>query len=173
MDDEPSADRKGLRNSLHNDSRKDLRPRREKSLLARALGYLARREHSRLELARKLAPYAERAEDVEALLDDLQAKKLLSEARFVEVLTRSRGERFGAARVQQELKAHGIADELQRPALNDLRATEFARARALWLRRFGAPATDAAGRAKQMRFLAGRGFSGDVIRKVVGGDTED
>ena len=173
LDDDPSAHRKGLRNPPRNDPRRDLRPRRQKSLLARALGYLARREHSRVELARKLSAYAERAEDVDSLLDELQAKKLLSEARFVEVLTRSRGERFGAARVRQELKAHGIADELQRPALKDLHATEFTRARALWLRRFGAPATDAAGRAKQMRFLAGRGFSSEVIRKVVGGDTED
>ena len=154
-------------------NRKDLRPRREKSLLARALGLLARREHSRVELGRKLLPYAPDAGEVDRLLDELQAKKLLSEARFVDVLARSRGERFGAARVRQELRAHGIADELQRPVLNDLRATEFARARALWLRRFGAPAGDAAGRAKQMRFLAGRGFSSEVIRKVVGGDEAD
>lgn len=154
-------------------NRKDLRPRREKSLLARALGLLARREHSRVELGRKLLPYAPDAGEVDRLLNELQAKKLLSEARFVDVLARSRGERFGAARVRQELRAHGIADELQRPVLNDLRATEFARARALWLRRFGAPAGDAAGRAKQMRFLAGRGFSSEVIRKVVGGDEAD
>ena len=164
LDDKPTA------------YRKDPRPRREKSLLARALGYLARREHSRVELARKLAPYAEGAEGADrlsALLDELEARKLLSEARFVEVLARSRGERFGTARVRQEMKAHGIADDLQRGALESLRATEFARARALWLRRFGEPAPDRAGRAKQMRFLAGRGFSTEVIRKVVGGETDD
>jgi regulatory protein len=159
--DAPSADRK------------ELRPRREKSLLSRALGYLARREHSRVELARKLAPYAQSAAEVEALLDALQDKKLLSEARFVEVLARSRGERFGAARVRQELKAHGISDELQRPALNDLRVSELARARALWQRRFGEPATEPSARARQMRFLAGRGFSSEVIRKVVGGHSDD
>ncbi len=153
--------------------RKDQRPRREKSLLARALAYLARREHSRAELARKLAPHAESAEQLDRLLDDLESRKLLSDARFVEVLSRSRGERFGTARVRQELKAHGVKDDLLRGAVDGLKQTELARARAVWARRFGQPATDAAGRAKQMRFLAGRGFAADVIRKVVGGGEDD
>lgn len=149
------------------------RPRREKSLLARALGYLAWREHSRAELARKLAPHAESAEQLDALLADLEAKKLLSEARFVEVLARSRGERFGAARIRQELKAHRINDEVVRATVDDLRRSEFERARALWQRRFGVAAASAADRARQMRFLAGRGFSGEVIRKVVGGADDE
>jgi len=149
------------------------RPRREKSLLARALGYLARREHSRAELARKLSPHAASAEQLDALLNDLEAKKLLSESRFVEVLARSRSERFGAARVRQELKSHRVNDELVRATVDDLRKSEFARARAIWQRRFGVPAVERAQRAKQMRFLAGRGFSAEVIRKVVGGEDED
>jgi regulatory protein len=149
------------------------RPRRGKSLLARALGFLARREHSRAELARKLAPHAESPEQLEALLSELEVKKLLSEARFVEVLARSRGERFGAARIRQELKAHRIGDEVVRAAVDDLRKSELERARAVWQRRFGGVASDAAGRARQMRFLAGRGFSGEVIRKLVGGADDD
>lgn len=151
----------------------DRRPRREKSLLARALGYLARREHSRAELARKLAPHAESAEQLTSLLASLEAKNLLSEARFVEVLARSRGARFGAARIRQELRAHQIADDLAKPAVDQLRQSEFDRARALWERKFGTPAADAAARARQMRFLAGRGFSADVIRKVVQGIDPD
>ncbi len=143
------------------------RPRPEKSLLARAHAYLARREHSRAQLRRKLGPYADSAEQLDALLDDLQARKLLSDERFVEVLKRSRGARFGAARIQQELKAHEIDAPLLRAAVDELRQTELARARALWLRRFGVPAADAAERARQMRFLAQRGFSTDVIRNVV------
>lgn len=154
-------------------NRKDQRPRREKSLLARALGYLARREHSRLELSRKLAPHAASADELERLLDDLEANKLLSEVRFVDVLTRSRGARFGVARVRQELKSHGVDDDLLRGAVDQLKQTELARARALWQRRFGQPAADAAGRAKQMRFLAGRGFSSEVIRRVVAGADDD
>jgi regulatory protein len=152
------------------DSRQtDRRPRREKSLLARALGYLARREYSRAELARKLAPHAESPEQLVTLLTALEAKNLLSEARFVEVLARSRGARFGAARIRQELRAHQVHDDVAGPAIDALRQSEFERARALWDRKFGTAAADAVTRVRQMRFLAGRGFSTEVIRKVVKG----
>ena len=107
------------------------RPRKEKSLLARALGYLARREHSRAELARKLAPHADSTDQLQRLLGELEAKKLLSDRRFTEVLARSRGERFGAARVRQELRAHGISDSLVRDAVGELARTELQRARSL------------------------------------------
>jgi regulatory protein len=149
------------------------RPRREKSLLARALGYLARREHSRAELARKLAAHAESADEIDRLLDDLESRKLLSDRRFTEVLARSRGERFGAARVKQELRSHGIDAPLVREAVDGLARTELLRARAVWQRRFGSPPADAAERAKQMRFLAQRGFAAEVIRRVVGGRDDD
>lgn len=149
------------------------RPRKEKSLLARALGYLARREHSRAELRRKLAPHAESSDRLERLLDDLEAKKLLSDRRFTEVMARSRAERFGAARVRQELKAHGISDPLVREAVGDLARTELQRAREVWRKKFDAPPADAAERARQMRFLAQRGFNAEVIRRVVGGREED
>jgi len=145
------------------------RPPRTRSLRARALAYLARREHSRSELARKLAPHAADADELNRLLDSLEADQLLSDARFVEVIARSRGERFGAARVRQELRAHHVDEELLRSTVGELQSTEFARARAVWQRRFGTPAADAAERAKQMRFLAGRGFSESVVRRVVRG----
>jgi regulatory protein len=139
------------------------------SLLQRALRLLARREHSRAELRRKLAPHSADADDLERLLDELESGKLLSEARFVEVLKRSRGERFGTARIRQELKAHQVSEPLLRAAVDELRQTETTRAQAVWQRRFGAPATDLAERLRQMRFLAQRGFSAEVIRKVVPG----
>jgi len=149
------------------------RPRKEKSLLARALGYLARREHSRSQLSRKLSPFAETVEQLQRLLDELESKKLLSDRRFTDVLARSRGERFGAARIRQELRAHGIDDSLVREAVGDLARTELQRARAVWRRKFGTPPADAAERARQMRFLAQRGFSGEVIRHIVGGRDQD
>jgi regulatory protein len=107
------------------------------------------------------------------LLGELEAKKLLSDRRFTEVLARSRGERFGTARVRQELRAHGISDPLVRDAVGELATTELQRARAVWRRKFGAPPADAAEKARQMRFLDQRGFSSDVIRRVVGGRDED
>ena len=137
------------------------------------MSYLARREHSRTELRRKLAPHAESAEQLDPLLNELETKKLLSDERFVEVLKRSRGERFGAARIKQELKAHQLGDALVRSAVDELRQTELARAQAVWRRRFGTPATNAAERARQMRFLAQRGFSTEAIYKVVRGADED
>ena len=149
------------------------RPRKERSLLARALGSLARREHSRVELARKLAVHAGSDAELQRLLDDLETKQLLSDRRFTEVLARSRGERFGAARVALELKQHGIDGELQRAAVARLKQTELARARELWRRKFGARATDGAERARQMRFLLQRGFSGATVRLVVGGADDD
>lgn len=148
------------------------RPRRPRSLLARALALLARREHSRAELARKLGPHAATADELSVLLDDLQARRLLSDERFVEVLARSRSQRFGAARIRQELRARGVSNELTRAAVADLRGSELQRARDLWLRRYGHPAALPAERARQMRFLAARGFSSDVIRKVVGGEAD-
>ncbi len=149
------------------------RPRREKSLLARALGHLARREHSRAELRRKLGPHAESAGVLDRLLDDLEAKKLLSDRRFTEVMARSRGERFGAARVKQELRARGVADPLVREAVGELSRTELQRARAVWSRKFDAPPADTAERARQVRFLAQRGFDAEVIRRVVSGRDDD
>jgi regulatory protein len=155
-------------------SKVSLRPRREKSLLARALAHLARREHGRAELARKLAPHAESAEQLDRLLDELEARKLLSEARFVDVLARSRGERFGAARIRQELRAHQVRDDLVRATVDDLRRSDFERAQRLFRRKFGEPAADSAGRLRQMRFLAGRGFSAEVIRRLIRGvDADD
>jgi regulatory protein len=139
-----------------------------------AVAQLARREHSRAELRNKLrrrlkeeTEPAEAAAQIEMILDDLQEKGLLSDARFAAVLTRSRAQRFGAARIRYEMREHDLPDEVVRPAMEQLKATEEARARDLWKRRFGHPPADATERARQMRFLAQRGFSTAVVLRVV------
>lgn len=144
------------------------------SLRERALRLLARREHSRAELGRKLAGHAESAEALDAVLDDLVARRLLSDARYVEARLNVRAARFGNARLAQELRTQGVDDELVRSALADCEE-EWVRARQVWRRRFGdRPASeDAAGRAKEMRFLMSRGFSGETIRRVLRGDLSD
>ncbi len=142
------------------------------SLKGRALAALARREYSRLELARKLRPHAESVEQLDAVLDALAADRLLSNERFAESLARRRGERFGVARVKQELKSHQLAPELIAAQVDALRESEYARARQVWEKRFGAPPAEPAARLRQMRFLAARGFSSDVIRRVVGGEDD-
>ncbi len=77
--------------------------------------------------------------------------------------------RLGTARIRQELQGKGLDPELVDQAVAGLRSTELERARDIWRRKFGAPPADAAERGKQTRFLAARGFGGDVIRRVLAG----
>lgn len=140
------------------------------SLKGRALKYLAAREHSRLELTRKLAPHAESADEVQRVLDELEQRGFLSAERFAESVVHRKAARYGVARVKAELSQHRLPDELTRSVTEQLKATEFDRAHTLWARRFGEPPTTPEDRARQTRFLAGRGFSGDVIRRVLRGD---
>lgn len=143
------------------------------SLTGRALRLLSQREHSRVELERKLARYEETPGSLAPVLDSLQAKGFINEDRVAESLIHRRGERLGASRIRQELQSKGLEPEVISLAMQQLCATELERAREVWRKKFGGPAEDAAGRAKQMRFLAGRGFGGDVIRRVVAGAGED
>lgn len=143
------------------------------SLKGRALRYLAAREHSRAELARKLAPHEETPGQLALVLDDLEAKDFISEARVAESVVNRRGAKFGSARVKHELLNKGLGAEVVASAVNALKATEVERARDIWQRKFGEPAADAAGRAKQMRFLAARGFSGDAIRRALSPGDDD
>lgn len=137
------------------------------SLKGRALRLLSGREHSRTELERKLKAHEETPGQLAQVLDDLQAKDFISEARVVESVINRRAARFGASRIKYELLNKGLGAEAVAEAVNSLKASELDRAREIWRKKFGGPAPDAAGRAKQMRFLATRGFGGDVIRRVV------
>jgi regulatory protein len=108
---------------------------------------------------------------VDQLLDWLEAHGYLSDARFVESRVHARAARQGTTRIRHELARHGVSLEPEQVA--QLRATEFARAQAIWQRKFGAVAADARERARQARFLAARGFAADVVRRIVGGEDED
>lgn len=166
-----------------------------RSLTARALRWLAQREYSRSELRRKLLAAArrdaesKRQEDpatapavvesaapgvleceIDELLDWLAARNYLSEPRFVASRIRAREQRFGNVRIRRELADHGVT--LDAADAEHLRDTELQRARAVWARRFGESACDAAGRARQARFLAGRGFSVEVIARLLGGPVD-
>lgn len=171
------------------------------SIKARALRYLAMREHSRAELARKLArppqgrqgatrtgrddgvasdahpaqpddPAASRAA-IARVLDELASRGLLDEQRAADAVVAAQSRRFGQRRLQQSLRQRGLGADEAAAALARIEGSEFERAHAIWQRRFGSPAADAAERARQARFLAGRGFAGDVIRRVVQGLGDD
>jgi regulatory protein len=140
------------------------------SLKGRALKYLAAREHSRSELMRKLAPHAEDSAEIEHVLDDLQRCGFLSEERFVASVVHRRAAGHGTARIRQELSLKGITADQMRAPLEQLQSSELARAHAVWARRFGSLATEPREQARQMRFLMARGFSGDVVRRVLKGE---
>ena len=139
------------------------------SLKARALRLLAQREHSRNELQAKLARHVQEGDDVPALLDALEAEGFINAERVAQSVVHQRAARFGAQRVAQELRRKGLNEELVRATAAQLAGTEFERAQAVWRQRFGraAPPQTPQERARQMRFLASRGFGTEVVRRVV------
>ena len=143
-------------------------------LRTRALQLLARREHARAELARKLAPHAASEDELNHLLDALQRERLLSDARYAEARIHTRGNRFGNARLMQELRTQGVAEADVAAAMDGL-DDELTRARQVWERKFGHAGlpTEPSERARQTRFLLSRGFSGNTIRRILRGNFED
>ncbi len=157
---------------MEQQSQKKKRP--ETSLRARALRFLARREHSRLELQRKLGPHAENPDEVADLIEDLVRRGWLSEERVVEQIIHARRDKLGSQRIRRELLEKGVDEELVSRALPQLRDGDMAAARALWQRKFGKIPADAAARAKQVRFMQSRGFALETVLRVIrqGGDDE-
>lgn len=137
------------------------------SLKARALRYLSAREHSRLELGRKLARYAQEGDDLDQLLDWLIAQKFLSDDRFAESLVNRRASRFGSSRILSELQSHGLKDSTVSTLRISLLEGENERALEVWQKKFGTKPLTLEERAKHMRFLQQRGFSHSAIQFVV------
>jgi regulatory protein len=166
------------------------------SLKARALRLLSQREHSRLELAKKLSAYlslqakAERAGNAQdhdqensqadtpaisheiqitAVLDDFEKRGWLSDARYAEALVRRRSERYGVRKIKDELQRAGVSSDASATLLDGLKNTEFERAKELFDRKFGGIAEDQKMRARQYRFLVSKGFNPEIVAKVIGG----
>jgi regulatory protein len=136
-------------------------------LKARALRHLARREHSRAELARKLGPHAESREALEQLLDALAARKQLSDERYAEARAHQLARKYGAARIRADLKAKGIAPEVAARVSGE---GELERARAILARKYRDGAATREEIARRTRFLQSRGFSHDTIRELLSTD---
>src|SRR5204863_1118537 len=133
-------------------------------LKVRALRFLMRREHSRAELTRKLAPHAESSASLELLLNELEARKQLSDERYAETRTHRLSRKYGAAKIRQDLKAHGIADSVIDRVSSD---GDLDRAKAILSRKYKAAASTREEKARRARFLQSRGFSYDVIRRLI------
>lgn len=137
------------------------------SLKTRALGYLARREHSRLELEKKLEPHAKNSEELSSMLDTLEQRGFLSAERMLEQVIHMRKSKFGSQRIVHELREKGIAENLIAAALPNIRENEQESAREVWRKKFGTMPADAKELGRQMRFLMGRGFTAEVIHQVL------
>jgi len=146
------------------------------SLKGRALRLLSGREQSRTELERKLAPYEDVPGQLAAVLDEMEAKDFISPARVIESVINRRQDKMGASRIKRELQGKGLDADTVAEAMKGLKATELERAREVWRKKFDSK-TDAgsspADKAKQMRFLAARGFGADAIRRAVSRTDED
>ncbi len=143
------------------------------SLKGRALRLLGAREHSRVELERKLASHEQEPGQLRRILDELQAKGFINEQRVVESVIHQRAAKVGVARIRHELQGKGLAPEMVLDAVEQLQSTEVERAREVWSRKFGELPADAAARGKQMRFLASRGFGAEAIHKVLSRSRDD
>ena len=142
-------------------------------LRERALRLLARREHSRFELARKLGQAGFAAADIAPLLDEFEQKNWLSDRRFAESYVADHRARSGAVKLAYELKQRGIADAVIEKVVQDNRDSELERAHEIRRKKFGTPPANAQERVTQMRFLRGRGFSSDVINRVTSSKETD
>lgn len=141
------------------------------SLKARAVGLLSRREHSRVELERKLAPFADSQDELARVLDELSKTGWQSDERYTQGWVHRKAGLHGAARIAQDLRQNGIAAQQIAEAQEELKLTELPRAKAVWQKKFTqAPQPgNNAEYARQGRFLLSRGFSSDIVRKVLGG----
>ncbi len=161
------------------------------SLKARALRLLSLREYSRKGLASKLEESEARrlqraslnnkepevsgkpiALQIQEVLDDFEARGWLSDERFAESLARRRSERYGTRKIQEELQRAGVDSNKTLDLLQNLRDSEFERAKELWLRKFGSMAQEPKERARQYRFLASKGFSSAIVAKIIGGRSD-
>ena len=165
------------------------KPKQSPSLKARALRLLSLREYSRKTLAAKLRESEvrwakldvdqlnqnpqETILSIEAVLDDFEARGWLSDERFAEALVRRRSERYGTRKIQDELERAGVDSSKSAQLLKTLKETEYQRAYELWSRKFGSLAQEQKERARQYRFLASKGFSSDVVSRVIGGQGQD
>ena len=137
-----------------------------KSLKARALDLLARREYSRLELKRRLAPHAESEDEIDSLLAELSERQWQSDERYAEAFIHSKSRSRGRLRLQQELAAKGVDESLVRANLPD-RDTELANALAVLHKKFAAPPQDFQEKQKQIRFMLYRGLEMDIVQAAL------
>ncbi len=136
-------------------------------LRERALRLLARREHSRAELARKLGQAGFAQHDIGPLLDEFEEKDWLSDRRFAESYVADHRARAGSIKLAYDLRQRGVNDTTIEDVLSKNRDSEPERAREVWRKKFGIQPTDATEKTRQVRFMQSRGFTTEAIRKTL------
>ena len=149
------------------------KPRQPRSLTARAIGYVARREYARAELRDKLLATGAARDAVDAALDELAALGYLSDARYADAVVRQKSAGYSKRSIAQALKAKGVPGEVVTQALDGGDADDAATLVSLWRRRFGRAPADERERARQVRFLQSRGFGLSAILKLLRDPPED
>lgn len=139
-----------------------------------AMDLLARREHGRVELTRKLRQRGAPDELIDGALDRLAEEGLLSEARYLESFVAYRARAgYGPQRIREELGQRGLARGDIDQALCDSGIDWFEQLRETWQRKYaGKLPGDARERAQQGRFLAYRGYSLEMIGRLLRGCDE-
>ena len=140
---------------------------KQPSLSARAMRFLARREHSRDELRRKLERIASESDDVESVIETLAQKGWLSDSRYAELAVRAKARRFGPLKVAYALRAKGVAEETIAAAFHAAGRDGAADMERVWNSRFSQQPENDRERARQVRFLQGRGFPLDDVLKFL------
>jgi regulatory protein len=131
------------------------------------MGYLARREHTPVELARKLqhAGYAE--DEIRTVLEELSERGWLSSERFAAHYVTQKQAKFGSQKLAHELRQKGVEESVIQQTLETARESELERAREIWRKKFGKSPADQKEKARQIRFLQSRGFSMEASLKAV------
>lgn len=139
-----------------------------------AMDLLARREHSRVELTRKLRQRGAAVEMIDTALERLSEEGLLSDERFLECFIRSRANAgIGPLRIRDELNQRGLPRAAVEQALAAGAIDWAGNLRELWRRRFASLPADARERAKQGRFLLQRGFAHEAVNRLLRGADDD
>jgi regulatory protein len=148
---------------VRNDVTRGANDKPARSLKARAIAHLARREHSRAELAQRLLAAGAARADVDKTLAEIAAEGYLSDERYAQALVRQKSATMSRRALAEALKTKGVTDEVARRALANVETDDGATLVALWRRRFGHAPKDDRERARQVRFLQSRGFALSAI----------
>lgn len=149
------------------------KPAKSISLKARAVDFLSRREHSRLELQTKLARYSDDIDEINIALDELQKDNWQSDTRYAFAYANKNSSKHGVMRILNDLRHQGINEVCINEIRDSLSDSEYQRALLVWQKKFGSIAENPKAYAKQYRFMLGRGFSNDCINKILSGKTPD